>query len=52
MLSFFRVMEVEEKGFHIGIFFDVAKEFQQKESDGIVCKPQGLVFMSNDGPDK
>ena len=52
MFAFDRVAQDLDKGFHVGILFDVSKKLQQEEADGIIGKSGCAVPVSNDGSDK
>ena len=52
MLSLFLIMKRVDKVFHVGKFFEVSKEFQQKDADRIVGKASQRIFMSDNGPYK
>jgi hypothetical protein len=40
------------EGFHVGVFFEVSEEIQQKKADRIVGKTDQAIFMSDDGTDE
>ena len=40
------------EGFHVGVFFEVAEEIQQKKADGIIGKPDQAILMGDNGTDK
>ena len=52
VFAFDRVAQDLDKGFHVGILFDVSKKLQQEEADGIIGKSGCAVPVSNDGSDK
>ena len=52
MLSFNWVSHNVEEGFHIGVLFEVAEEFQQKETDRVIGEAKGGVFVGDNGADK
>lgn len=47
-----RIMKHLNKIFHVGKFFEIAEELQQEQADGVISKPQTLVLVSYNGPDK
>lgn len=52
VFAFDRVVQHIDKGFRVGILFDVSKKLQQEEADRIVGKADGAIPVSNDGSDK
>lgn len=52
MLSFNRIPHNIKKGFHVGVLFQVAEQFQQKETDRVIGKAEGLICVSYNGADK
>ena len=47
-----RVSDYVNKGFHVGVFFDVAKKRQQEETDRVVSEAGRAILVGNDGSDK
>jgi len=52
VFAFDRVAQNIHKGFHVGVFFDVAKKLQQEKADRIISKTGGAIPVGNDGSDK
>jgi hypothetical protein len=52
VFAFDGVPEYIDKGFHVGILFDVSKKLEQKETDRIISKADGAIPVGNDGSDE
>ena len=52
MLPLIPVPQNLHEGFHVGVFFDVSEEIQQKKTDGIVCDSDQAILMGNNRTDK
>jgi hypothetical protein len=47
-----RIPQHVNKGFHVGIFFDVAEKFQQEETDRVIGEAGSAILVGNDRSDK
>jgi hypothetical protein len=47
-----RIPQHVNKGFHVGVFFDVAEKFQQEETDRVIGETGSAILVGNDRSDK
>ena len=52
VLSINRVVQHIKEGFHIGVLFDVAEQFQQKETDRVIAEADETIGMGYNGAGK
>jgi hypothetical protein len=52
MFPLYWISEDINKGFHVGILFDVAEKFQQEKADRVVGESGRGIGVGNDGSDK
>lgn len=52
VLSINRVVQHIKEGFHIGVLFEVAEQFHQKETDRVIAESDETIGVSYNGADK
>src|SRR3972149_12123369 len=52
MLPLIPVPQHCREGFHVGVFFEVPEEIQQKKADRIIGKTDKAILMGHDGTDE
>jgi len=52
VLSFNGIAHHMKKGFHVGILFEVAEQFDQKQADGVVGEANETIPVGYDGSHK